>query len=81
MCFRNVQQYQIRSKSTEIIEQLRARTKGFKNSFFPYCIKERLKLGDEIRSIESWKQFKKIILDFIRPKENSVYAVHDISGV
>ena len=53
MCFRNVQQYQIRSKSTEIIEQLRARTKGFKNSFFPYCIKERLKLGDEIRSIES----------------------------
>ena len=81
MCFRNVQQYQIRSKSTEIIEQLRARTKGFKNSFFLYCIKERLKLGDEIRSIESWKQFKKIILDFIRPKENSVYAVHDISGV
>ena len=61
----------------KIIEQIRART----NSFFPYCIKEWLKLGDEIRSIESSKQFKKTILDFIRPKENSIYAIHDISGL
>ena len=49
--------------------------------FFLYCIKEWLKLGEEIRSIESSKQFKKTILDFIRPKENSIYAIHDISGL
>ena len=40
-----------------------------------------MKLSDEIRSIESSKQFKKTILDFIRPKENSIYAIHDISGL
>ena len=81
LCFRNVQHYQTRSKSTKIIEQIKARTKAFENSFFPYCIKEWLKLSDEIRSIESSKQFKKTILDFIRPKENSIYAIHDISGL
>ena len=40
-----------------------------------------MKLSDEIRSIESSKQFKETILDFIRPKENSIYAIHDISGL
>ena len=81
LCFCNVQHNQTRYKSTKTIEQSKARTKAFENSFFPYCIKEWLKLSDEIQSIESSKQFKKTILDFIRPKENSVYAVHDISGL
>ena len=63
------------------MEQIKVRTKAFENSFFPYCIKEWLKLSDEIQSIESSKQFKKTILDFIRPKENSIYAIHDISGL
>ena len=72
---------QTRSNSTKIMEQIRARTKVFENSFFLYCIKEWLKLGEEIQSIESSKQFKKTILDFIRPKENSIYAIHDISGL
>ena len=40
-----------------------------------------MKLSDEIWSIESSKQFKKTILDFIRSKENSIYAIHDISGI
>ena len=53
LCFRNVQHYQSRSKSTKIIEQIKARNKASENSLFPYCIKEWLKLSDEIRSIES----------------------------
>ena len=82
LCFRNVQHYQTRSKSTKIIEKIKARIKAFENSFFfAYCINEWLKLSDEIRSIESSNQFKKTILDFIRPKENSIYAIHDISGL
>ena len=40
-----------------------------------------LNLSGEIRSIESSKQFKKTIVDFIMPKENSIYAIHDISGL
>ena len=42
LCFRNVQHFQTRSKSTRIIKQVRARTKVFENSFFPYCIKGTL---------------------------------------
>ena len=78
--FCNIQHYQTGSKSTKIMEQTRTRTKLFVNSFFPYCIKEWLKLGQETLSIESSKQFKKTILDFIRPNENSIYAIHDRSG-
>ena len=54
--FVNVQHYQTRSKSMKIIKQIRARNKNFENSF-PYCNKEWLKLGDEMRIIESSKQF------------------------
>ena len=31
--------------------------------------------------VESSKQFKKTILDFTRPKENSIHAIHDISDL
>ena len=34
-----------------------------------------------MRSLASSKQFKKTILDFVRPKENSIYAIHNISGL
>ena len=40
-----------------------------------------MKLSDKIRNIESSKQFKKTILGFSRPKEHSIYAIHDISGL
>ena len=33
LCFRNVQHYQTRSKSTKIIEKIKARTKTFEISF------------------------------------------------
>ena len=81
LCFCNVQHYQTRSKSTKIIEKIKARTKAFENFFCPYCINELLKLSGEIRNIESSKQFKKAIVDFIMSKENSIYAIHDISGL
>ena len=67
-----MQHYQARPKSTKIVKQIRARTKFFENFFPPCCIKEWLKLGDEIRSIESSKQVKKTILDLFRPKENFI---------
>ena len=77
LCFCNVQHYQTRSKSTKIIEQISTWTKVFQNPFFPYCIKDWLKLGDETRIIESAKQFKKTIFYFIRSKEKFIYAISD----
>ena len=54
----------------------------FLRILFPYYIKEWLKIGDEIRTIqENSRKFKKTILDFIRPKINSIYVIHDISGL
>ena len=53
----------------------------FENSFFPYCIKEWSKLNDKIRNIESVNKFKVTILNFIRPKANSVLDTHDTNGI
>ena len=53
----------------------------FENSFFPDCIKEWSKLNDKIRNIESINKFKVTILNFIRPKANSVFDIHDTNGI
>ena len=76
--FCNVQHYQTRSKSTKIIEQISTWTKVFQNPFFPYCIKDWLKLGDETRIIESAKQFKKTIFTLLGEKKNLFmqYLIH-----
>ena len=63
------------------IKPITARTKVFQNSFFPYCIKEWSKLDDKIRNIESTNKFKVTILNFIRPKENSVFDIRDTNGI
>ena len=55
--------------------------KCFESSFFPYCIKEWNNLSEELRKIKSTVQFKTKILSFIRPKENSIFKIHDINGI
>ena len=42
-------------------------------SYISYC-------GEEFRKIKSTVQFKTKILSFIRPKENSIFKIHDITG-
>ena len=63
------------------VKPIPARTKVFESSFFPYCIKEWSKLNDKIRNIESINKFKVTILNFIRPKANSVFDIHDTNGI
>ena len=60
---------------------LSGRTTVFNASFNPYSIKEWFALSDEIWNIVSVNKFKEIILNFIRPKENSVFAIHDTKGL
>ena len=38
-------------------------------------------LSEELRNICSINIVKSSILDFVRPRENSVFEVHDINGV
>ena len=49
--------------------------------FFPYCIKEWSKLNVKIRNIKSSNKLKVTILNFIRPKGNSVFDTHDTNEI
>ena len=57
------------------------RTESYSNSFFPYCINEWRKLSNDIKRSESLIQFKKSILKFIRPTQNSIFDICDNEGV
>ena len=61
------------------IKTFRGRIIAFESPFFPYCAKEWGNLSDELRNIDSIKTLS--ILNFIRPRENSVFAVHDINDL
>ena len=63
------------------IPQLFGRTESFNNSFFPYCINEWRKLDVEIKQSDSLHKFKKSILNFIRPTQNSIFDISDNEGI
>ena len=65
--------YCTRSQRNSEINQFYTRTESFKNSFFPYCIKEWNKLDVNIRSLSSLSKFKKALLDPARTDGNSIW--------
>ena len=73
--------YLTRLTTQNRIKQIPARAKVFENSFSPYCIKEWSKLSDKIRNIKSINKFKVTILNFIWPKGNSVFDIHDTKRI
>ena len=77
----NLRTYLTRSSTQKIIKTFPARTKPFKSSFFPYCAEAWRNLSEELRNINSINTIKPSILNFDRPRENSVFEVHDIKGV
>ena len=77
----NYGEYQTRSACQNKIKTLSRRTKAFNSSFYPYSIKQWCAFSEEIRNIVSVNKFKETIISFIRPKENSVFAIHDTKGL
>ena len=77
----NVISYLTRYATQKSIKIFRGRTKAFESSFSPNCAKEWESLREELRNIGSIKTIKLSILKFVRPRENSVFAVHDINGL
>ena len=73
--------YLTRLTTQNKIKPILARTKVFENSFFRYCIKEWSKLNDKIRNINYSDELKVTILNFIRPKGNSVFDIHDTNRI
>ena len=54
----------------------------FKNTFFPSAVLEWNKLDSFIRNSETFMLFKKKrILEFIRPKANSIFNIHNPTGI
>ena len=70
-----------RYSTRKSIKAFSGRTKAFELSFFPHCTKEWGNLSEELRNIDSINTFKLSILNFVRPRENSVFAVHDVNGL
>ena len=74
-------EYQARSACQSKMKTLSGRTKVFNSSFYPYSIKEWFALNEEIQKTVPVNKFREIILSFIRPKENSLFAIHDAKGL
>ena len=53
----------------------------FKNSFFPSAIIEWNKLDCYTKNSDSFAIFKKRILEFIRPKPNIIFNIHNPLGI
>ena len=70
-----------RSSTQKRINTFPARTKPFKSSFFPYCAEAWRNLSEELRNVNSINTIKPSILNFDRPRENSVFEVYGIKGV
>ena len=77
----NLRTYLTRSSTQKRIKTFSTRTKTFELSFFPHCAEAWGNLSEELRNINSINTFKSCILNFVRPRENSVFEVHDINGV
>ena len=77
----NERPYLTRYVTQKSIKTFRGRNKAFESFSFPYCAKEWGNLSDELRNIDSIKTFKLSTLNFVRPRENSVFAVHEINGL
>ena len=69
------------SSTQKRIKTFPARNKTFESSFFPHCAEAWGNLSEELRNINSINTFKTSIINFVRPRETSVFEVHDIKGV
>ena len=77
----NVRTYLTRYSTQKSIKTFSGGTKAFELSFIPHCAKEWGNLNEELRNIDSINTLKLSILNFVSPRENSVFAVHDINGL
>ena len=52
----------------------------YSNSFFPYCIKAWNNLGPAIRCLPTISQFRKTVVQLIRPKQKHLFGINDKVG-
>ena len=54
---------------------------NFKNSFLPYTVNEWNKLDPEIRRINSYVEFRRKLLSFVRTTENKTFGINYSLGI
>ena len=69
------------TRHNQNVSEIFCRTQHYSDLFFPYVISEWNKLDTRIRQYESFNMFKSGLLKFIRPSPNSIFLVHDRSGL
>ena len=62
---RSTSNHQTRSANKNNLQEFSCRTNSFKNSFFPFCVREWNKLDNTIRDAESIKQIKSMLKNFL----------------
>ena len=72
---------QASSRNEGCIYETFGRTVSFKNSFLPYGIKKWNALRPEIRNVETYASFRKMLQNFIRPTGNITYKSYDPLGI
>ena len=77
----NLKAYLTQCSTQKAIKTFPARTKTFESFFLLECAEELGNLSEEFRNIDSKYTFKSSILNFFRPRENSIFLVYDINGV
>ena len=65
----------------DTIGRIGTMTERFQPSFYPHCLSEWNKLNEEIRLAPSIAVFKTKLLSKIRPLPNSVFRIHDPTGL
>ena len=68
-------------RKQDAIGRIRTRTERFQSTFYPHCLSEWNKLDEEIRLAPSIAAFKTKLLSKIRPLPNSVFRIHDPTGL
>ena len=74
-------QFSHNENRSKLFATMQSNTNYFKNSFFPFCVKEWNSLSFEIRNAVSIGAFKHSLLKFIRPTPANTYNINDFDGL
>ena len=69
------------SRSVNVINEIRCKSKGYSNSFYPDSIRCWNKIGPELRNSPNLKSFKLGILALVRPPSKRIFDIHDPIGM
>ena len=69
------------SRSVNLINEIRCKSKSYSNSFYPDSIRCWNKIGRELRNSPNLKSFKLGILALVRPPPKRIFDIHDPIGL